>query len=111
MLNQPRLPQFQHFLRRVSDFKQCPRGFVDPRIGGLRTQRHGDDKRVDIHMIKLAHRRGISRLKPLKNFPNGFIIKLLYHSGGICRLIARLTRALQHFRQETGRLPARRFLL
>ena len=111
MLNQPRLPQFQHFLRRVSNFKQCPRSFVDARIGGLRAQRHSDHKRVDIYMIKLAHRRGISRLKPLKNFPNGFIIKLLYHIEGICRFLARLTRALQHFKQETGRFQARRFLL
>ena len=30
---------------------------------------------------------------------------------GICRFIARLTRALQHFTQETGRFQARKFLL
>ena len=50
------LAEVEHLLRRVGDLEQCARRLVDPGIGGLRRQHHGDQQREGIDVLELAFR-------------------------------------------------------
>lgn len=81
MLDQTRLAQRQHLLRRVGDFKQLFRGLIDAHIRRLRGQRHGDHQSIGVGVVQLALGLGLGGLKPRENLVDRGIIKLLGHAG------------------------------
>lgn len=76
-------PEVEHFLRRVGDLEQLCGGFVHTLVGRLCGQGDGDDQRVDVHVIKFAHRFGFACVKACKNLSDRVIIELF---GQFCHL-------------------------
>lgn len=80
VFNQTLFTKRKHLFRRIRDLEQRTCRLVDANIGGLRRQCHSHNQRIGIHMLKLAFRLWLCRVKAVKDRTDLVISQLLYHA-------------------------------